>query len=521
MDAKTPKIIQALEKVILDPSVKLQGDKTVHAQKILLVAAEASPYARVGGVSMVVSALANSLKSLGHDVRIFMPKFGFIDEQLYKTQTIIEGLKVPTGDLATPLLECNVKQHIRNDIPTYFLENMEYYELRANVYGYTDDAIRWALLNRGALEFILKYDFVPDVIHCNDWQCGLLPNYLKTVYKNEVILANTATVYTIHNLKFQGMFDHKNVSEIDFDDGWSDIASFFDARLTKQNFMRRGIIHADMVSTVSKSYAKEIATLEYGEGLDKLICELREKIFGIINGIDYSEMDPANDSLLERNYDIRSVDLRSYNKEALQKEFDLEVNREIPMLGFVGRLDAQKGVDLMVSVLEKVLGRYDAQFVQVGGGDGWLTELLQNLKLKYPTKVGVYPFPNFTLPRLVFGGSDIILFPSRFEPCGVVQLEAMRYGAIPLVRNVGGLKDTVKQFDILTQKGTGFVFDDFDEFALYGEIVRALEVYKNPVSWRKMQLNAMREDYSWLYSAKEYEKLYLRAQNVVSRKVAL
>jgi starch synthase len=298
---------------------------------------------------------------------------------------------------------------------------------------------------------------------------------------------------------------------MDFDDGWSEIASFFDPRLAKQNFMRRGIIHSDVVSTVSKSYAKEIATPEYGEGLDRLIIELKEKIFGIVNGIDYNDLDPSSDPLLEKNYDVRTINLRSSNKEMLQKEFDLPVDKNIPMFGFVGRLDSQKGVDLMVSVLDKVLKRYDMQFVLVGGGDGWLVDILQNLKKSYPDKVGVYTYPNFTLPHLIFGGSDVVLFPSRFEPCGVVQLEAMRYGAIPLVRNIGGLKDTVSQFDTVSQLGTGFVFEDFDEFALYGEIVRALEIYKNPLIWRKLQQNAMKADFSWGYSAKEYRKLYLRA----------
>ncbi len=514
MKAQSPTILKALEKVILDGSADEGPFKKKKPLKILFVVAESSPYARVGGVSVVVNALARSLNALGHDARVIMPKFGFIDEKLYNLRLVTEGLKVPTGDTSTPYLSCNIKQHSLNGVTTYFLENMEYYELRANVYGYIDDPIRWALLNRGALEFVLSGGFVPHVIHCNDWQCGILPNYVKTLYKSDEVLSKIATVFTIHNLKFQGMFDPKNISEMDFDDGWSDVASFFDTRLLSQNFLRRGVMHADAVSTVSKSYAKEIMTPEYGEGLDKLICELREKIFGIVNGIDYEEMNPATDPLLEKNYDIRSLDDRFVNKEALQKEFDLKVDRSIPILGFVGRLDSQKGVDLMVSVLDKILRRYEVQFVQVGGGDGWLTELLQNLKNNYPQKVGVYPHPNFTLPRLVFGGSDVVLFPSRFEPCGVVQLEAMRYGAIPLVRGVGGLKDTVSPFDTVSQKGTGFVFDDFDEFALYGELVRALEVYKNPVLWRRLQINAMKADFSWSYSAREYEKLYQRATNL-------
>ena len=513
--SKSPKIFKALEKVILDgPSV---GRSKSNGLKILFVAAESAPYARVGGVASVVRSLAASLNSLGHDARIFIPKFGFIDESLYKMRPVLEGLMVPTDDPNNPYLICNVKEHEKDGITTYFLENMEYYELRANVYGYTDDPIRWALLNRGALEFVLNGSFLPDIIHCNDWQGGMLPNYLRTIYKNDPRLVKSAAVFTIHNLKFQGMFDPKNVSEMDFDDGWSPVASFFDPRLLKQNFVRRGIIHADVVSTVSKSYAKEITTPEYGEGLDKLITELREKVFGVVNGIDYQELDPLKDNLLEKNYDINSVHLRAFNKESLQKEFDLEVNADIPLFGFVGRLDPQKGVDLMVSVLEKILRRYNVQFVQVGGGDFWLTEALQNLKRSFPNKVGVYPYPNFTLPRLIFGGSDVMLYPSRFEPCGVVQLEAMRYGSIPLVRNVGGLKDTVIQFDTVTQRGTGFVFDDFDEFALYGEIVRALEIFKNKQLWKKLQLNAMRSDFSWGYSAREYERLYLRALEMKNR----
>ncbi|MFH1294987.1 MAG: glycogen/starch synthase, partial [bacterium] len=221
---KTPKIFKTLEKVILDAPEKGAAHGPIEPLKLLFVAVEAAPYARVGGVSSVITALARSLNSLGHDARIFMPKFGFIDERLYETELVVEGLRVPTGDPTMPFLECNIKSHTHNGVITYFLENMEYYELRANVYGYTDDPIRWALLSRGALEFILNDSFIPHIVHCNDWQCGLLPNYMKTVYKSEVRLAKLASVFTIHNLKFQGMFDHKNVSEMDFDDGWSDIA---------------------------------------------------------------------------------------------------------------------------------------------------------------------------------------------------------------------------------------------------------------------------------------------------------
>ena len=396
-------------------------------------------------------------------------------------------------------------------VTVYFLENQEYYEKRANVYGYSDDATRWALLSRGVLEFLKLKIFVPDIIHCNDWHTGAVVNYLKTVYRTDKDLQDIASVFTIHNLHFQGNFDHKYVSELDYDDGKSPIASMLMARITKLNFMRRGILYADVVNTVSKTYAREILTPEYGEGLDKLLLEVREKLFGIINGLDYSEFDPSKDTLIEHNFDSTSLSLRKYNKIALQKEFNLPVDPEILTLGFVGRLDMMKGVDLMIKVMEHVLDNYPVQFVQVGGGDGQLIDAIKALKNKYPTKVAIHPYPNFTLPRLIFAGSDAIIYPSRFEPCGIVQIEAMRYGCIPIVRKVGGLADTVENFNSKAKTGNGFVFDTFDEFALYGEIVRAIELYTNKTLWKKLQINAMKSDYSWEFSAKEYEKLYSRA----------
>lgn len=488
--------------------------------KILIVAAEAAPYATIGGFSSVVGYLSKALMDLGHDVRIFIPKFGSIDEEKYDIEMVHEGLHVPTDDKDKPELICNVKMtNPDNRAPTYFLENMEYYEKRANVYGYHDDPTRWALLSRGALEFIKTEKFVPDVIHCNDWHTGLVPSYLETTYSNDKILSAIATIFTIHNLAYQGMFDHNNVSELDFDDGRSDISSFFSERLNKLNYMRRGILHADVVNTVSKSYSKEILTPEFGEGLDKLLLELKGKLFGIINGLDYDEYNPATDNLLEQNYDIRSIGLREKNKVALQKEFDLPIDPDIPILGFVGRLDAMKGIDLMVQTLHHVLKDFDVQFVQIGGGDGWLADKLKKLKEDYPNKVGIHTYPNFTLPRLLFGGSDMILYPSKFEPCGIVQLEAMRYGAIPIVRKVGGLSDTVVNFDSTTKKGTGFVFEEFNTFSLFGQIVRALEIYKNTEIWRKLQKNAMSTDYSWGFSADEYTKLYKIAQNFNKKKI--
>ena len=479
---------------------------------VLMVATEAAPYASVGGFASVIGYLSKALVKRGHDVRVFMPKFGFLDEEQYKFRTVYEGLQVPTDDEATPYLICNVKAtDFPNGVVTYFLENQEYYEKRANVYGYSDDPTRWALLSRGALEFIKTRTFVPDVIHTNDWHTGAVSNYVKTTYEKDPLIGKIPTIFTIHNLQFQGMFDHKHVSELDYDDGQSAIASFFDERLDKQNFMRRGILYADAVNTVSKSYSREILTEEFGENLDRLLLEVKGKLFGIVNGLDYDEFNPATDNLIEQNYSVSSVHLRKENKVALQKEYGIPEKEDVLLLGFVGRLDIQKGVDLIVNTLHQVMKDYDVQFVQVGGGDGGLANMLTDLKKRFPEKVGIHPYPNFTLPRLLFSGCDCILYPSRFEPCGVVQIESMRYGAIPIVRRVGGLADTVNNFDSIKGKGTGFVFKDFDVFALFGQIVRAVELYNNKKLWRQLIVNAMKADFSWEYSAKEYEKLYERA----------
>ncbi len=487
--------------------------KKSKVKKILIVATEATPYVTVGGFASVVGYLSRELATLGCDVRIFIPKFGFIDEKKFHIKTVYEGLHVPTGDEKFPELICNVKTAVDpvSNIITYFLENHEYYEKRANVYGYSDDPTRWALLSKGVLEFIRTGLFVPDVLHCNDWHTGIVANYMKTTCAKDPCFEHMATVFTIHNLSYQGMFNHKYISELDYDDGKSAISSFFSPRLNKLNFMRRGILYADAINTVSKTYSKEILTSEYGEGLDKLLLELRGKLFGIINGIDYTEFDPSTDSLIEKNYDINSLDVRIENKRALQKEFDLPVKDKTLLLGFVGRLDFMKGVDLLVSTMHHVLEDFDVQFVEVGGGDGSIVELLKELKKSYPDKVGVNPYPNFTLPRLVFAGADCMLYPSRFEPCGIVQLEALRYGAIPIVRKVGGLADTVTNFDSEHGSGTGFIFDTFSEFSLFGQIVRAYEVFKNKSLWDTLQKNAMACDFSWKHSAVEYLKLYEKA----------
>lgn len=480
--------------------------------KILIVAAEVFPYASVGGISRVIPQLAKALKEKGHDVRVFMPKFGLIDEDKYKLDTVLEGLKVPTNSEKKEVLICNVKKHsLSSGVTVYFLENQEYYEKRANVYGYSDDPLRWALLSRGALEFIKNsHDgWVPNIIHSNDWQTGLISNYIKTTYKNDNILRRIVSTFTIHSMSHQGMFDHRNISELDYDDGKSEIAGFFSNKLNKQNFLKRGIIYSDIVNAVSEKYALEILTPEYGEGLDQLLLELRSKLFGIVNGIDVEELNPETDDFIPENFTYRTLEKRKLNKLALQKEFGLEQNTETPILAYWGRLDAQKGLDLLFSILWPLLTLYEhVQFVQVGGGAGNYVQTLKKLAADFPKQVGVHPLPNFTLPRLIMSGADIVMFPSKFEPCGIVQMEAMRYGAVPVVRATGGLADTVENFDPKTNSGTGFVFKNYDKWEFFAQVVRALEVYNHKKIWQGIVERAMKKDFSWINAAGKYEDLY-------------
>lgn len=497
------------------PDAKIKKDL-----KVLIVAAEAAPYAKVGGFSSVIAYLSREMLPLGTDVRVFMPKFGSIDQEEYKLDMFYKGLMVPTGFDANPKLECNVKVRKGDDgVITYFLENQEYYEKRANVYGYSDDPTRWALLSRGVLEFIKTEKFIPDIIHCHDWHTGIVSNYMKTVYNKDPVISKITSVFTIHNMAFQGyQIDHRNPTELEYDDGKSPVADFFNSRLSTQNFMKRGIMYADIVNTVSKTYAKEILTPEYGEGLDKLLLELRGKLFGIVNGLDYDEFNPATDQLLAKNFDIDHIEDRIENRRALQEEFGLPIDDDPLILGFVGRLDYQKGIDLVVDVLPHVMRDFNVQFVQVGGGDNSLAEKLYKLREQYPDKIGIHPYPNWTLPRLVFGGSDCFLYPSRFEPCGISQIEALRYGSIPIVRKVGGLADTVKNFDSVKKTGNGFVFEDFSIFSLFATIIRALELKNNEKTWNKLIKNAMKSDYSWEYSATEYIRLYNKGISFKNKK---
>ncbi len=481
--------------------------------KVLFVASEAAPFAKAGGLGEVMLSLPRELRELGSDARVMIPRYASIDREKNELVMEQEGLEVPTGaekENESATMRCNVlrynpKNNDRRRAPiTYFLENEEYFEKRSNIYGYNDDAIRWALLSRGVLEFIKHSSWRPDVIIASDWQAGFIPNYLRTAYKNDPDLNHIATIFVIHNLAYQGMFDQRFVAETDYDDGQSDLPSLFDPRLLKLNMMRRGILHADLIATVSKTYAKEIMTPEFGQMLDPLLKERRSRVYGVLNGIDYEEFNPKTDQYLAKNYDATSVERREANKLELQSRFGLTPDKKTFLLGIASRFTDQKGFDLLFPIMHALLRELKISLVVLGSGEGKYMDFFKNLEEQFPGRVGAHLNFDTVLPRLILGGADAMLIPSRFEPSGLIQLESMRYGVIPIIRKTGGLADTVEDFDVQTESGSGFVFNDFNSESSLIAIIRAYENYGNKSLWKRLQKNAMAEDFSWTHSAKEY-----------------
>ncbi|PJB83455.1 starch synthase, partial [Candidatus Wolfebacteria bacterium CG_4_9_14_0_8_um_filter_39_46] len=370
--------------------------------KLLFVASEAAPFIKVGGLGEVMRSLPNALRALGHDARVFIPKYATIDLEKYSLRLELEDLRPASSEEEDPygLFVSNVLRYENDSAETvaYFLENLEYYEKRANVYGYADDAIRWALLSRATLEFLRYSSWRPDVIIACDWQSGLVPNYSHTIYKEDPKLSAIATIFSIHNLFFQGMFDYHFVSQMDYDAGREAIPAFNDQRLLKLNFMRRGIMYADVINTVSPTYAKEITTPEYGEGLHELLSERRSRLFGILNGIDIDIYNPETDSNIQFHYGPKTLDLKTKNKSALQQKFNLPVRDNVPLFGIVSRLTDQKGFGLLTDAAEPLLENFDIQLVVVGSGEGRFMTFFQELAKKYPQKVGIHLSYDEVLP---------------------------------------------------------------------------------------------------------------------------
>ncbi len=473
--------------------------------KILYVAAEAVPFAKTGGLADVAGSLPKALKADGVDVRVIMPKFGKIPEAYRNAMEHVYDGELP---VAWRKKYVGLDKYELDGVTYYFVDNEEYFN-REGFYGYDDDAERFSFFSRAVLDLLQAMDFWPDVIHTNDWHAGLVNVFLKLDHMGDARYERIKTVYTIHNLKYQGVFPKDvmpDVLGLDWKYFNNGDLEFYDA----VNFMKGGIIYADAITTVSKTYAKEIQYPYFGEHLDGLLRSREQDLSGIVNGIDYSVYNPRTDKYIFETYDEESLDRKLDNKIALQKSLGLPERRKVPLIAIVSRLVEPKGMDLVVRMMDEILQHEEIQLVVLGTGEKRYEDWFKGLAWRYPKKVSVNIYFSNELAQRIYAGADIFLMPSKYEPCGIGQLIALRYGTIPVVRQTGGLKDTVQQYNKYTQEGNGFVFENYNAHEMMYALKRALSFYGNYEIWHKIQFNAVQADYSWKRSAKEYEALYER-----------
>ncbi len=478
--------------------------------KILFVAAECTPFFKVGGLADVIGSLPRALRDLGHDVRVIMPRYRLINGRQFDVKRVDRFIDVPTGATArtTEIVESGA-----TGVPTYFVWDERFFG-RDRVYGQPDEAMAFVFFSRAVIEFLRAIDWTPDVIHAHDWHTGCAVAYLALRGRRDARLRTIASVFTIHNMLYQGISGDALFQFAGF--GAHVPQHILGEKPGTANWLARGIAHADVVNTVSPTYAREILKPDYGAGLDPLLRSKRGRVAGILNGLDYSEWNPRTDSALAEPFDTAALKKRAANKRAVQEQLSLKRKPRAPLIGMVTRLYDQKGLDLLLAITDRLLA-HDVQLAILGSGDEKYHRAFAALKRSYAGRVGIDHEFNDPLARLIYGGSDMFLMPSQFEPCGLGQMIAMRYGSIPIVRATGGLADTVIDAGRSPKRGTGFVFKAYEPDRLLTAIERALAAYTNPDRWVEIQRRAMTTDFSWESSAQQYITLYQKAIAVHSR----
>lgn len=478
---------------------------------IVHIAAECSPFSKSGGLGDVVSALPKSLSQLGYNVSIFLPFHGITKKQHLETETVLETEIVIARKRHIASLK---KLKTEHGVTVFFVCNEALFGKRAGLYGYEDDGLRFAFFDVAVLTFLNQMtgkqmspftEGKVDIIHCHDWHAGLVPQLLCQT-KRFPALTETATLFTIHNLAFQGPNDWWAVPASKLDNGRGEPLST-GQHPKHLNFTRRAIMQADAINTVSERYAAEILTPEFGQGLDKVIKSRQDRVFGIINGVDYAVFNPQFDPYIYDQYDTNSIDRKILNKIKLQAEVGLKVAGDIPMIGMVNRLTEHKGFELVRQLMPTLL-KQPLQLIVVGSGDKEYIKYFRGVAKKYPQKIAVHsPFTQ-EMASKVYAGSDMYLMPSRFEPCGISQLISLRYGSVPIVHETGGLHDTISNYNPANGEGNGFAFSTYTKEDFLVSIVRALETYNYKNVWHELVKNGMHESFSWDLPAKKYAQLY-------------
>jgi starch synthase len=481
---------------------------------VLFVSSEVEPFAKTGGLADVAGALPQTLKELGHEVRVIMPRYGSINERKSHLHEMLrlKEIDIPVGKKKYP---ASVKSSFITSnhakVQVYFLDNPALFG-RAGLYvspdtkkDYADNDERFIFFCRGTLEILKKLGWQPDIIHCNDWHTGLIPVYLKTLYAGDPFYRDTRTVFTIHNMAYQGIFPPASFGKTLLPPGTfspEGVEAF-----GKLNFLKAGLAYADVITTVSERYAVEISSSEeLGCGLQGMVAQRKRDLSGILNGADYTQWDPAVDELIPNRYDIRTTDLKIENKRALCAKMGLPFDEKIPLLGIISRLADQKGFDLIGEAMETLMGM-DLQMVVLGTGEKRYHDLFEKAARKHPKKVAVSLTFNNELAHLIEAGSDMFLMPSRYEPCGLNQIYSLRYGTIPIVRATGGLDDTIQDAGA-SGSGTGFKFEEYSSSEMVKALERAVRMFADQGAWKKLMKNGMGKDFSWEASAKKYLHLY-------------
>jgi starch synthase len=469
-----------------------------------------APLAKTGGLGDVTAALAEHLGRRGHDVRLFLPLYRRVRDGIENLEPVpgLQHMAVELGPRAYHVAV--LKGRAPGGGPEVWCVDCPPLYDRPDIYsGEGDEHRRFALLGRAALAACQQTAWAPDVVHAHDWHVALLPLYVKLLSSWEKLFARTKTVLTIHNIGYQGLFGKDCVHDLGLDDAVH-LLHQEDLDRGRVGFLKTGLIYADVITTVSRTYAREIQTDEFGMGLQDLLRARSDRLVGIVNGVDYDTWSPEADTLIPRNYSADSLDDKAVNREALLKGMGLDASPGVPVFGLVSRLVHQKGIELLFDVLPEMLGAVDARLCVLGSGEPRFEEFFTALQHRFPGRVCFYQGYSNELAHLIEAGADAFLMPSLFEPCGLNQMYSLRYGTVPIVRRTGGLADTVQLFDRSTGEGTGIVFDHAEPEAVRRALAYALELYHDPPAWRRMMLNGMAQDFSWDRQVQLYEELYHR-----------
>ncbi len=485
--------------------------------RILFLSSEVSPFAKTGGLADVSRSLPKALFEMGHDVRVMMPKYGPISERKYILREVIRLKKIP--------IKVGKKGHITNaksafipesKVQVYFLDYKPFFG-RPELYvdpktgkDYADNAERFMLFSKAVLETIKLLHWQPDVIHCNDWQTGMIPWLLKHDYADDEFFQNTKTLFTVHNLAYQGSFDKSIAGKIGLPLNTDDDSEF--VIYDRINFLKTGLVCADGITTVSPTYAKEIQSdEELSAGLGEVLQERKKDIFGILNGADYSIWNPETDDLIPAKYSANDLASKIENKKALAKAANLPFDEKIPIVGIVSRLVDQKGFDLIAEIIDK-LPALKCQMVILGLGEEKYHKLLTKASKKLSKNLSALLMFDEKMAHLIEAGADIFLMPSRFEPCGLNQMYSLKYGTVPVVRRTGGLADTIIDFVQDPDKGNGFVFDNYESRDMLNSLQNAIKAFQDQKTWKKLQKRGMRANFSWNAAAENYVKVYQKLE---------